>query len=183
MNLEAYAKLEYERLARLAIEMSGDEDIKAGKGSGIYGAFSKHSGECIYIGKSKTSMARRWREHRRYWKKDKPIHRQPLLAKYMYFFKDQVEWRVLFPIPSDISNDMLEYIERRMFEKYEPIANAIIPNGTIFGRSILEGEGEEILISEWNPNMVQIRIKKGEFNGFSDDKDHFKKPASIQHEI
>ena len=77
------------------------------------------------------------------------------------------------PVASDINNDLLEYCERRLFEKYRPIANSIIPNGTFYGRSVMEGEGGSISVSEWNPCMVEIRVHKGQFNGFSDGKSHF----------
>lgn len=168
------ARQEYMDILNNATILLESEDIRKGKCAGIYGIFSSHTGECIYIGKSLSSIMRRWREHRNYFKKGKPIHRQPLLTKYIYFFKDQLEWRVLLPIDTTkTNNDMIEYCERRLFEKYKPIANTIIPNGTYFGRSVLEGEGDSISVSEWNPHMVEIRVKNGKFNGFSDNKEHF----------
>jgi hypothetical protein len=80
---------------------------------------------------------------------------------------------VLLPVESDINNDLIEFCERRLFKKYRPIANSIVPNGTFFGRSVLEGEGDSVSVSEWNPDMVTIKIHKGKFNGFSDSKSHF----------
>ena len=170
---EKAAQADYERLLENAEELLKSNDVQQGKCSGIYGAFNKKTGECIYIGKSRSSIRTRWREHARFWKKLRPIHRQPLLTKYLHFFSDQIEWRVLIPVDSDINNDLLEYCERRLFEKYHPIANSIIPNGTFYGRSVMEGEGDSISVSEWNPDMVEIRIRKGQFNGFSDGKSHF----------
>lgn len=170
---ERKAQADYEHLVGCADELLKDEDIRLGRGSGIYGAFNKKTGECIYIGKSRTSINTRWREHTRFWKKLRPIHRQPLLTQYLHFFSDQIEWKVLLPVESDINNDLLEYCERRLFEKYRPIANSIIPNGTYYGRSVMEGEGASVSVSEWNPTMVEIRIRKGRFNGFSDGKSHF----------
>lgn len=176
---KAEAAKNYEIIVKAADKLLESEDIRKGKCAGIYGIFSANTGECIYIGKSLSSIMRRWREHRNSFKKGKPIHRQPLLTKYMYFFKDQLELRVLLPIDTaKTSNDMIEYCERRLFEKYKPIANTIIPNGTYFGRSVLEGEDDSVSISEWNPHMVEIRVKNGQFNGFSDDKDHFTAPKA-----
>lgn len=163
----------YEQLVRDAEELLKHEDIQSGKCIGIYGAFNQDTGECIYIGKSRATISTRWREHARFWKKLRPIHRQPLLTQYLHFFGDQIEWRVLLPVSSEIDNDLIEYAERRLFEQYRPIANTIVPNGTFFGRSVMEGEGDTVTVSEWNPNMVEIRIRKGQFNGFSDGKDHF----------
>lgn len=170
---EYAAQADYERLLGDANDLLNSQDIQHGKCVGIYGAFNKVTGECIYIGKSKSLIIKRWQEHERFWKRFRPIHRQPLLTQYLYFFKDQIEWRVLLPLSNDIDNDLIEYCERRLFEKYRPIANTIIPNGTIFGRSVLENEGESVSVSEWNPNMVTIKIHKGGFNGFSDGKRHF----------
>ena len=170
---ERKAQADYEHLVGCANELLKDEDIRLGRGSGVYGAFNKKTGECIYIGKSRTSINTRWREHARFWKKLRPIHRQPLLTQYLYFFSDQIEWRVLLPVDAAIDNDLLEFCERRLFEKYRPIANSIIPNGTYYGRSIMESEGASVSVSEWNPTMVEIRIRKGQFNGFSDGKSHF----------
>jgi len=141
---EKAAKADYEHLLERAKELLKNDDIQQGKCSGIYGAFNKKTGECIYIGKSRSSISTRWREHARFWKKLRPIHRQPLLTQYLHFFSDQIEWRVLLPVASDINNDLLEYSERRLFEKYRPIANSIIPNGTFYGRSVMEGEGDSI---------------------------------------
>jgi len=163
----------YKQLSADAKELLRNSDIQSGSCIGIYGAFNKNTGECIYIGKSKSMITRRWREHERFWKRFRPIHRQPLLTQYLYFFKDQIEWRVLMPLSNDIDNDLIEYCERRLFENYRPIANTIIPNGTILGRSVMEGEGESISVSEWNPNMVTIKIRKGDFDCFSDGKTHF----------
>ncbi len=170
---EKAAQADYEYLLGNATDLLKNDDVRQGRCSGIYGAFNRKSGECIYIGKSRTLISTRWREHARFWKKLRPIHRQPLLTQYLHFFSDQIEWRVLLPIEDDISNDLLEFCERRLFEKYRPIANSIIPNGTFYGRSVMEGEGESVLVSEWNPTMVEIRIRKGRFNGFSDGKSHF----------
>lgn len=163
----------YEHLVGNANTLLKESDIQNGMCVGIYGAFNKHTGECIYIGKSKSLISRRWKEHEKAWKKLRPIHRQPLLTQFLYFFKNQIEWRVLLPIDDQISNDLIEYCERRIFEQYQPIANTIIPNGTFYGRSVLEGEGESVSVSEWNPHMVTIKIHKGGFNGFSDGKKHF----------
>lgn len=170
---EYAARAAYENLVENAKELLKNDDIQSGKCVGIYGAFSKNTGECIYIGKSYSLISRRWREHTRYWKRLRPVHRQPLLTQYLHFFSDQIEWRVLLPVEGDTDNDLIEYCERRLFEKYRPIANSIIPNGTIFGRSVMEGEGESISVSDWNPDMVTIKIHKGGFNGFSDGKRHF----------
>lgn len=170
---EKAAQADYERLLEGAKELLKSDDIQLGRCSGIYGAFNKKTEECIYIGKSRSLISTRWREHARFWKKLRPIHRQPLLTQYLHFFSDQIEWRVLLPVASDINNDLLEYCERRLFEKYRPIANSIIPNGTFYGRSVMEGEGNSVSVSEWNPDMVEIRIRKGQFNGFSDGKSHF----------
>lgn len=170
---EKIAQADYERLLESAKELLKNDNVQQGKCSGIYGAFNKKTGECIYIGKSRTSVSTRWREHVRFWKKLRPIHRQPLLTQYLHFFSDQIEWKVLLPVESDTDNDLLEYCERRLFEKYCPIANSITPNGTFYGRSVMEGEGDSISVSEWNPVMVEIRIRKGQFNGFSDGKNHF----------
>lgn len=170
---EYAAQAAYESLLENANELLKNSDVKSGKCTGIYGAFNKTTGECIYIGKSKSLISTRWREHARFWKKLRPIHRQPLLTQYLHFFSDQIEWRVLLPTGSSADNNLIEYAERRLFEKYRPIANSIIPNGTFFGRSVLEGEGNSVSVSEWNPNMVEIRIRKGQFNGFSDGKNHF----------
>lgn len=167
------AQAAYEHLKENAKELLTSSDIQLGNCVGLYGAFNKKTGECIYIGKSKSLISRRWKEHEKFWKKLRPIHRQPLLTQYLYFFKDQIEWKVLLPISTDLDNDLIEFCERRLFEEYQPIANTIIPNGTIFGRSILENEGDSIAVSEWNPNMVTIKIHKGGFNGFSDGKKHF----------
>lgn len=163
----------YKQLSEDAEELLKNTDTQSGNCVGIYGAFNKNTGECIYIGKSKSVITRRWQEHERFWKRFRPIHRQPLLTQYLYFFKEQIEWRVLMPLSNDIDNDLIEYCERRLFEDYQPIANTIIPNGTILGRSVMEDEGESISVSEWNPNMVAIKIHKGNFNGFSDGKSHF----------
>ncbi len=171
--ISAIVQATYEQLTNDAKELLKDDDISLGKCRGIYGAFNKTTGECIYIGKSKSIIINRWREHQRFWKKLRPIHRQPLLTQYLHFFGSQIEWRVLLPIPEDIDNDLVEYCERRIFEEYKPIANTIIPNGTIFGRSILEGEGDSVAVQEWNPYMVDIRVSKGKFLRFSDDKAHF----------
>ncbi|MGH9923756.1 MAG: hypothetical protein ACRD5B_00095 [Nitrososphaeraceae archaeon] len=170
---DSKVKAKYKQLLDNASELLEDDDICLGKCQGIYGAFNKSTGECVYIGKSKSVIAKRWQEHRRFWKKLRPIHRQPLLTQYLHFFGEQIEWKVLLPLTDDIDNDLVEYCERRIFEEYKPIANTIIPNGTIFGRSILEGEGDSIAIQEWNPYMVEIRISKGQFLKFSDDKTHF----------
>ena len=173
-NQEPYnRKTVDEYAAQAAYELLRNSDIQLGKCTGIYGAFNKNTGECIYIGKSKSLISTRWREHARFWKKLRPIHRQPLLTQYMHFFSDQIKWRVLLPVENDINNDLIEFCERRLFEKYRPIANSIVPNGTFFGRSVLEGEGDSVLVSEWNPDMVTIKIHKGNFNGFSDGKSHF----------
>jgi hypothetical protein len=170
---EKAAQAGYERLLENAKELLKNDDVQQGKCSGVYGAFNKNTSECIYIGKSRSSIATRWREHARFWKKLRPINRQPLLTQYLHFFSDQIEWKVLLPVASDVDNDLLEYSERRLFEKYQPIANSIVPNGTFYGRSVMEGEGDSISVSEWNPRMVEIRIRKGQFNGFSDGKSHF----------
>lgn len=170
---EKAAQASYEGLLENAKQLLENDDVQQGKCSGIYGAFNRKTGECVYIGKSRSSISTRWREHARFWKKLRPIHRQPLLTKYLHFFSDQIEWRVLLPIEGNIDNDLVEYCERRLFEKYRPIANSIIPNGTFYGRSVMEGEGDSISVSEWNPGMVEIRIRKGQFNGFSDGKSHF----------
>lgn len=175
---EHIVRAEYERLVRNAEELLKNNDIQLGNCRGIYGAFNKNTGECIYIGKSQSLINKRWRNHARLWKKDRPIHRQPLLTQYLYFFSDQIIWKVLFPVEDHIDNDLIEYCERRLFEKYQPIANSIIPNGTIFGRSVMEGEGESISVSEWNPNMTTIKIRNGKFNGFSDGKNHFEQVDS-----
>lgn len=173
-NVNEYeAQAAYERLVSNANKLLKNQDIQLGKCVGIYGAFNKVTGECIYIGKSHSLISSRWLEHARFWKRLRPIHRQPLLTQYLHFFNDQIEWRVLLPVESDIDNDLLEYCERRLFEKYRPIANTIIPNGTLFGRSIMEGEVDSISVSEWNPHMVSIKIHEGAFNGFSDGKKHF----------
>jgi hypothetical protein len=171
---DSIVKAKYKQLTENAHELLKDDDIRLGKCIGIYGAFNKDTGECIYIGKSKSVIAKRWQEHKRFWKKLRPIHRQPLLTQYLHFFGNQIEWKVLLPVPEDVDNDLVEYCERRMFEDYKPIANTIIPNGTIFGRSFLEGEGDSVAIQEWNPYMVDIRVSKGKFLRFSDDKAHFK---------
>lgn len=170
---EKAAQADYEHLIENAKELLKNDDVRQGKCSGVYGAFNKKTGECIYIGKSRTSISTRWREHARFWKKLQPIHRQPLLTQYLHFFGSQIEWRVLLPVVGDINNDLLEFCERRLFEKYRPIANSIIPNGTFYGRSVMEGEGDSVSISEWNSKMVEIRMRKGQFNGFSDGKNHF----------
>jgi hypothetical protein len=170
---DSIVKAKYEQLIDNASELLKDDDICLGKCQGIYGAFNKSTGECVYIGKSKSVIAKRWQEHKRFWKKLRPIHRQPLLTRYLHFFGEQIEWKVLLPVTDDIANDLVEYCERRIFEEYKPIANTIIPNGTIFGRSVLEGEGDSIAIQEWNPYMVEIRIAKGQFLKFSDGKNHF----------
>ena len=170
---EKAAQAAYESLVKNADELLKDSDIQQGKCMGIYGAFNRNTGECLYIGKSRSVISTRWREHARFWKKLRPIHRQPLLTQYLHFFSDQIEWRVLLPVDSNTDNDLIEYAERRLFEKYRPIANSIVPNGTFFGRSVLEGEGNSVSVSDWNPNMVEIRIRKGQFNGFSDGKSHF----------
>ena len=170
---ENAAQAAYDNLVENAEELLKSKDVLLGKCAGVYGAFSKNTGECIYIGKSFSLISTRWREHAKFWKKLRPIHRQPLLTQYLHFFNDQIEWKVLLPVEGDINNDLIEYCERRLFEKYQPIANSIIPNGTIFGRSVMEGEGESVSVSEWNPNMVTIKIHKGAFAGFSDGKKHF----------
>lgn len=170
---EYAAQAAYESIVKSADKLLENSDVRLGKCTGIYGAFNKVTNECIYIGKSKSLISTRWREHARFWKKLRPIHRQPLLTQYLHFFSDQIEWRVLLPVDSSTGNDLIEYAERRLFEKYRPIANSIVPNGTFFGRSVLEGEGNSVSVSEWNPNMVEIRIHKGQFNGFSDGKNHF----------
>lgn len=167
------AQADYEHLLSNANDLLNNQDIQLGKCAGIYGAFNKVTGECIYIGKSHSLISSRWREHAHFWKRLRPIHRQPLLTQYLHFFSDQIEWRVLLPVASEIDNDLLEYCERRLFEKYRPLANTIIPNGTMIGRSVMEGEGDSISVSEWNPDMVTIKIHKGGFNGFSDGKKHF----------
>ena len=173
-TIDEYAgQAAYESLVKSADRLLENSDVRLGKCTGIYGAFNKVTNECIYIGKSKSLISTRWREHARFWKKLRPIHRQPLLTQYLHFFSDQIEWRVLLPTGSSTDNDLIEYAERRLFEKYRPIANSIVPNGTFFGRSVLEGEGNSVSVSEWNPNMVEIRIRKGQFNGFSDGKNHF----------
>lgn len=59
---------------------------------------------------------------------------------------------MLLPVDASIDNDMFEYCERRLFEKYRPIANTIVPNGTYYGRAILEGEG--ILFSCHNGILI-----------------------------
>ena len=170
---EYAAQAAYEQLVENADALLKNSDIQLGKCTGIYGAFNKNTGECIYIGKSNSLISTRWREHVRFWKKLRPIHRQPLLTQYLHFFSDQIEWRVLLPVESGIDNDLIEFCERRLFEKYRPIANFIVPNGTFFGRSVMEGEGDSVSVSEWNPDMVTIKIHKGDFNGFSDGKRHF----------
>ena len=170
---EYAAQAAYESIVKSADKLLENSDVRLGKCTGIYGAFNKVTNECIYIGKSKSLISTRWREHARFWKKLRPIHRQPLLTQYLHFFSDQIKWRVLLPVDSSTGNDLIEYAERRLFEKYRPIANSIVPNGTFFGRSVLEGEGNSVSVSEWNPNMVEIRIHKGQFNGFSDGKNHF----------
>ena len=170
---EYAAQAAYESIVKSADKLLENSDVRLGKCTGIYGAFNKVTNECIYIGKSKSLISTRWREHARFWKKLRPIHRQPLLTQYLHFFSDQIEWQVLLPVDSSTGNDLIEYAERRLFEKYRPIANSIVPNGTFFGRSVLEGEGNSVSVSEWNPNMVEIRIHKGQFNGFSDGKNHF----------
>ena len=173
-TIDEYAgQAAYESLVKSADRLLENSDVRLGKCTGIYGAFNKVTNECIYIGKSKSLISTRWREHARFWKKLRPIHRQPLLTQYLHFFSDQIKWRVLLPVDSSTGNDLIEYAERRLFEKYRPIANSIVPNGTFFGRSVLEGEGNSVSVSEWNPNMVEIRIHKGQFNGFSDGKNHF----------
>lgn len=173
----------YEQLIEVAQELLKDSEVQSGKCIGIYGAFNKNNSECIYIGKSKSIISKRWREHEQFWKRFRPIHRQPLLTQYLYFFKDQIEWRVLLPLDNDTDNDLIEYCERRLFEDHQPIANTIIPNGTIVGRSIMEGEGKIVLVSEWNPNMVTIKIRKGDFESFSDGKSHFvRKKSTIPNE-
>lgn len=170
---DSIVQAKYKQLTENAHELLKDDDISLGKCRGIYGAFNKDTGECVYIGKSKSVIAKRWQEHKRTWKKLRPIHRQPLLTQYLHFFGEQIEWKVLLPLTDDIDNDLVEYCERRIFEQYKPIANTIIPNGTIFGRSILEGEGDSMAVQEWNPYMVEIRISKGQFLKFSDGKTHF----------
>lgn len=170
---EHTARKEYERLVDNANRLLENDDIRQGKCRGIYGAFNKDTDECIYIGKSKTLISSRWREHARFWKKFRPIHRQPLLTQYLHFFSDQIIWKVLLPIEGDIDNDLIEYCERRIFEQHRPLANSIIPNGTYYGRSVMEGAGEAVAVSEWNPDMITIKIHKGKFNGFSDGKNHF----------
>lgn len=170
---EKAAQAGYERLLENAKELLKNDDVQQGKCSGVYGAFNKNTGECIYIGKSRTSISTRWREHARFWKKLRPIHRQPLLTQYLHFFRDQIEWKVLLPVEGDTDNDLLEFCERRLFERYRPIANSVIPNGTFYGRSVMEGEGDSVSVSEWNPCMVTIKIHKGKFNGFSDSLNHF----------
>ncbi len=175
---EKAAQADYERLLENAKELLKNDTVQQGKCSGIYGAFNKKTDECIYIGKSRSSISTRWREHARFWKKLRPIHRQPLLTQYLHFFSDQIAWKVLLPVESNIDNDLLEYCERRLFEKYHPIANSIIPDGTFYGRSVMEGEGDSIFVSEWNPCMVEIRIRKGQFISFSDAKNHFEHPGA-----
>lgn len=170
---EYAAQAAYEQLVKDAKKLLENDDIKLGKCRGIYGAFNKNTGECIYIGKSNALISKRWSEHARFWKKLRPIHRQPLLTQYLHFFSNQIEWRVLLPIEGNIDNDIIEFCERRLFEKYRPIGNSIIPNGTYYGRSVLEGEGASVSVSDWNPDMVEIRIRKGQFNGFADGKSHF----------
>ena len=39
--------------------------------------------------------------------------------------------------------------------------------------SVMKGAENPISVSDWNPVMVEIRIRKGQFNGFSDNKSHF----------
>lgn len=170
---EKAAQAAYESLVEDAIELLKDDNVRQGRCGGIYGAFNKNTDECIYIGKSRSLISTRWREHMRFWKKLRPIHRQPLLTQYLHFFGDQIAWRVLLPVDKSVDNNLIEFCERRLFEKYQPIANTIVPNGTFFGRSVMEGEGDSVLVSEWNPNLVEIRIHKGKFNGFSDGKNHF----------
>ncbi len=170
---EVVVRETYESLIKNAEELLKSDDVLLGNCVGIYGAFNKKSGECIYIGKSYSSISGRWKEHKRYWKRLRPIHRQPLLTQYLHFFGDQIEWKVLLPVENEVDNDMVEYCERRLFEEYKPIANTIIPNGTLFGRSVLEGEGEMVSVSEWNPYMTTIKIHKGTCIGFSDDKKLF----------
>ncbi|MBM3210114.1 hypothetical protein FJZ39_02135 [Candidatus Saccharibacteria bacterium] len=149
---------------------------------GIYGAFNKTTGECIYVGKSNSSITGRWNHHKKLWKAGRPIHRQPLLTQYLYFFGDQVEWRILSELselkPADwiyTDNDLLEAAEREIFFQLKPIANAYIPNGWDTLR-LVENNGEPYSISEWNPYAVDIRISKGQFARFSDDKPHFTNP-------
>lgn len=174
LTASVYAAQEaYELLLEKGNELLKSKEVQLGKCAGIYGAFNKNTAECIYIGKSLSLINVRWREHARFWKRLRPVHRQPLLTQYLHFFSDQIEWRVLLPVETGIDNDLLEFSERRLFEKYHPIANSIIPNGTIFGRSVMEGEGESISVSDWNPSMVTIKIRKGACVGFSDDKKHF----------
>ncbi len=75
------AQILYEQLIEDAEELLKDERVQSGKCSGIYGAFGKTTGVCVYIGKSRALMSTRWREHARFWKKLRPIHRQPLLTQ------------------------------------------------------------------------------------------------------
>ena len=95
---EYAAQAAYESLVKSADRLLVNSDVRLGKCTGIYGAFNKVTNECIYIGKSKSLIITRWREHARFWKKLRPIHRQPLLTQYLHFFSDQIEWRVLLPV-------------------------------------------------------------------------------------
>lgn len=126
-------------------------------------------------------MSARWAAHKRAWKKDKPIHRQQLFTQYLYFFGDQIDWQVLVDIGTLDQQGwaygdaaLLEVLEREVFFQTKPIANAYIPNGWDTMR-LIESGGEPYAISEWNPNMVEIRVKKGEFAGFSDGKGRFER--------
>lgn len=152
---------------------------------GIYGAFNKHTGESIYIGKSNSSIQGRWTAHKKAWKAGRPIHRQQLFTQYLYFFGDQIEWQILVDLATFDQQDwehgdaaLLEALERDMFLQAKPIANAYIPNGWDMLRHIESG-GNPYAISEWNPYSVGIRVHKGEFAGFSDGKAHFTKPRVV----
>ena len=70
--------------------------------------------------------------------------------------------------------DTQRLFRETIVEQYHPIANTIFPNGTYYGRSVLGNEGESISVSEWSPVMVTDKIHKGEFNGFTEGKAHFR---------
>ena len=82
---EYAAQAAYESIVKSADKLLENSDVRLGKRTGIYGAFNKVTNECIYIGKSKSLISTRWREHARFWKKLRPIHRQPLLTQYLHF--------------------------------------------------------------------------------------------------
>lgn len=149
---------------------------------GIYGAFSKSTGECIYIGKSNSSIQGRWTSHKKAWKNDKPIHRQQLLTQFLHFFGNQIEWKILVDLGAldqkgweHGGKALLEVLEREVFFQTKPIASAYIPNGWGVLRD-LESNGNGYPISEWNPYSIGIRVQKGKFAKFSDDKPHFINP-------